>query len=1095
MLELVAAGLGPIVDQTFSKAYGATWVETVRSETTAATGKALPANNTDPQFLLNAMWHHWNQTLGRILGPAERNYVAELRDTRNRWAHLDANKPFGADDVYRAYDTAERLLKAVSAPEADELTRLKLQVLREGYDQATKQEVRKVAATATITGTPVAGLSPWRSLIDPHPDVAAGRYQQAEFAADLAQVLRGEASSEYQVPTEFFSRTYLTEGLRLLLETALLRLTGTGGEPVVELQTNFGGGKTHSMLALYHLFGGTTAGSLAGIEAVMQEASVNQLPEGVRRVVLVGTKISPGQPICKPDGTVVRTLWGELAYQLGGQEGYALVAEADQTATNPGDTLRTLLNRYAPCLILIDEWVRYACQLHDSNDLPGGSFDTHFTFAQTLTEAAKAADRALLVVSIPASEIEKGGERGSSALERLKNAVGRVDAPWRPASAEEGFEIVRRRLFQPIPTENFVARDTAVRAFTEMYRNNTAEFPMGCQESDYERRMRAAYPIHPELFDRLYQDWSSLDKFQRTRGVLRLMAAVIHELWTRQDPNLLILPATVPIDAAPVQFEMTRYLDDNWTPIIEKDVDGPHSLPLQIDGENPNLGRYSACRRVARTLYIGSAPTLRMSHRGLEDRQIRLGCAQPGESVAIFGDALRRLTDQATHLYVDGKRYWYSTQPSVTRLAQDRAAQQSEETVEEEIVRRLKEEQKNRGDFMAVHVAPPSPTDVPDEKETRLVILNPPQSHSRNAPTSAARVAAANLLEHRGLGRRFYQNTLVFLAPDQERVKELQQAVRQYLAWQSIENDSSTLNLDPFQTRQVTTKRDQSNDVVKQRLPETYCWLLVPGQSEPNKPIEWQELRLQGQDGLAVRAGKRLKTEEMLITQWAGTLLRYELDRIPLWRGDHVEVKQLVEDFARYPYLPRLQDSRVLISAIVNGVASLTWQQDTFAFADDWDETRQRYRNLCHTQNVLLPSEGRGLLVKPEFAQIQIEIEAKPSQPTPSLYIPTAPSNIGGVSNSQSGSLFGALTVGEDEQSDPRRFHGTVKLDSVRLSRDVGNIAQEVIQHLAGLMGANVEIVLEIRADVPDGVPESVARTVTENCRTLNFQNYGFETD
>ena len=184
-----------------------------------------------------------------------------------------------------------------------------------------------------------------------------------------------------------------------------------------------------------------------------------------------------------------------------------------------------------------------------------------------------------------------------------------------------------------------------------------------------------AYPIHPELFDRLYNDWSTLDKFQRTRGVLRLMAAVIHSLWERQDSNLLIMPANVPIDDPTVQFELTRYMEDHWVPVIEKDVDGANSLPLALDRENPNLGRYSACRRVSRTIYMGSAPIQKAANRGIDDRQVKLGCVQPGEAVATFGDALRRLTDRATYLYVDGKRYWYSTQPTVTRLADDRAAQ------------------------------------------------------------------------------------------------------------------------------------------------------------------------------------------------------------------------------------------------------------------------------------------------------------------------------------------------------------------------------------------------------------------------------------
>ena len=200
-------------------------------------------------------------------------------------------------------------------------------------------------------------------------------------------------------------------------------------------------------------------------------------------------------------------------------------------------------------------------------------------------------------------------------------------------------------------------------------------FRRSAANAEYEQRIKAAYPIHPEIFDRLYTDWSTLVKFQRTRGVLRLMAAVIHSLWEKGDRNPLILPANVAIDDPRVQSELTRYLSDNWVPVIEKDVDGPNSLPLKLDSELPNLGKFSACRRVARTIYMGSAPTTAAAHKGIEDRRVKLGCVMPGESPAVFGDALRRMAGAATYLYQDGPHYWYSTQPTVTKLAEDRAEQ------------------------------------------------------------------------------------------------------------------------------------------------------------------------------------------------------------------------------------------------------------------------------------------------------------------------------------------------------------------------------------------------------------------------------------
>jgi len=1009
---------------------------------------------------------------------------------------------FSTDDAYRALDSVGRLLTAVSAPEANEVEKRKMELLRLRFEEQRRAEARK-KAVAPVEGRPAANLKPWREVVTPHPDVASGRYQQAEFAADLWQVYLGEGSDEYRDPTEFFRRTFLTEGLKQLLTRAVERLSGSGGDPVVELQTNFGGGKTHSMLALYHLFSETPAADLPGVDNLLKENGLT-LPKSVRRAVFVGTKVSPGQTHKKPDGTVVRTLWGEIAWQLGGKEGYKLVKEADETATNPGDALRELFNRYSPCLILIDEWVAYARQLHDNSGLPAGTFDTQFTFAQTLTEAAKAAKKTLLVISIPASEspsprdgrerisdIEVGGERGRAALTRLKNAIGRVEASWRPASPDEGFEIVRRRLFQPITDPSkFVARDQVARAFVEMYGAQQQEFPAHCREASYERRIKAAYPIHPELFDRLYSDWSTLEKFQRTRGVLRLMAAVIHCLWERQDGNLLIMPANVPVDDPRVQFELTRYLEDQWVPVIEKDVDGPHSLPLALDRENPNLGRYSACRRVARTIYLGSAPIQQAANRGIDDRQVRLGCVQPGESAAIFGDALRRLTDRATYLYVDGNRYWYSTQPTVTRLAEDRAAQLREEDVLEEIARRLRLQARTRGDFARVHACA-SAGDVTDEREARLVILGPEHPHSARDPNSPALQEAARILESRGPSPRTYKNTLVFLAADQTRLRDLEYAVRQYLAWKSIWEERETLNLDAFQSRQAETKCGTADETVDARLPEAYQWLLVPNQPDPKGEVAWEEMRQQGRDALAVRASKKLKNEEMLLTELGGPRLRHELDRVPLWRGEHVSIKQLAEDFATYLYLPRLRDDSVLLDAIRDGLSRLTWQSETFAYADEWDEQSKKYIGLQTGPQVRVLMDERSVLVKPDIAAAQMEADrqaAGAGQLSAGEGIGIAVGPTGVTAKPEAGGETPAAV-----EQPPRRFHGSVALDATRVGRDAGRIAEEVIQHLVGLVGAKVEVTLEIHAEVPGGVPDHVIRTVTENCRTLKFRSHGFE--
>jgi len=995
-----------------------------------------------------------------------------------------------------------RLLTAVSAPQADAVNKMKLELRRLTFDEQVRSEKRKAGGSlieAAATGT----LKPWREIVTPHPDVASGRYQHAEFAADLWQVYLGEGSNEYKMPQEFFRRTYLTESLKSLLVGGVQRLSGKGGDPVVQLQTNFGGGKTHSMLALYHLFSGVNPGDLAGVDAVLAEAGVKSLPKA-KHAVLVGNRISPGNPSKKPDGTVVRTLWGELAWQLGGKKGYARVQADDEKATNPGDVLRELFKEYGPCLILIDEWVAYARQLHEQSDLPGGSFETQFTFAQALTETAKAAGNCLLVISLPASDtqgsphtqaddVEVGGVRGREALERLRNVVGRVESSWRPATAEEGFEIVRRRLFEPIPGNQYKQRDVTARAFAELYRTQSAEFPPECRNADYEKRIQAAFPIHPEIFDRLYTEWSTLVKFQRTRGVLRLMAAVIHSLWEKGDRNPLILPSTVPIDDARVQSELTRYLSDNWAPIIERDVDGSSSLPLKIDSEQAGtLGRVHATRRVARTIYIGSAPTAAAAHRGIEDRHVKLGCVMPGESPAVFGDALRRLASAATYLYQDGPRYWYSTQPTVTKLAEDRTEQltRDPDKVAQELDERLRTELRMTGDFSRIHPLPRTGADVPDDLDARLVVLPADFCYTKE-PGNAAETAAMAILESRGNTPRLYRNTLVFLAADKVRLKDLDEAVRRFLAWKSIVEEKDTLNLDPHQVRQAETQKQTADSVVLARLPETYQWILVPEQANPQAKTTWEAIRLSGGDSLAGRTSKRLRSDELLITALGSTILRKHLDDVPLWRGDHVAVKQLVDDFGRYLYLPRLAGPEVLVQAIRDGVSLLTWRSDTFGYAEAHDEDAGRYQGLQGGNLVTVTADCMGLLVKPKKARQQLEAEV-PS---------TKGGSTTGASDDGSTTTGGTGGTGDVEGSGdtppapqlPRRFHGAVQLDPTRVGRDAGKIAEEVIAHLTGQVGAEVSVTLEIEAMLPDGASDQIVRTVTENSRTLKFTSQGFE--
>ena len=1101
---LLAEGLLPFVGQHMSEATpaGHDWLELLAARDAAKYGTSKNLSGNDPQVLLRVVTEEW-RVFRDSLSRVEQSFATELRDTRNKWAHNDA---FSADDTGRALDTMERLLTAVGAvAQADDVRRLRMDHQRTVFEQETRKLVRQQDATVTVPGQ---GLKPWREVLQPHDDVASGNFSASQFAADLHVVARGEGAEEYVDPVQFFRRTYLTEGLRELLDRAVRRIGGDpNASPIINAQTNFGGGKTHSMLAAWHLFSGTPVPAFP--QDVQELVGDRRVPATVRRVAIVGTHLPP-MGDAKPDGTKVNTIWGELAWQLGGREAFQLVADADAGATNPGAVLRDLITRYSPCLILIDEWVAYARQLWGREGLPAGTFDTQFTFAQSLTEVVKTVPGALLVISIPASHdperdggsggsaIEVGGPNGQEALQRLQNVVRRVADQWRPASAREAFEIVRRRLFKE-PDARVLAEIAAVaRQFREFYLKHGGEFPREVIDPAYESRIRAAYPIHPELFDRLYQDWSTLDRFQRTRGVLRLMSTVVHALWVAQDASPMILPGTVPLDVANVASEITQYLPDAWKPIIDADIDGAGSVPLRVDKGRTTLGARGVTRRLARSIFIGSAPTLGSAHRGIERQRVWLGTAIPGDTVGNFGSGLELLSQQATYLYSEGSRYWYDTLPSVTRTAADQAETLRDRPEEAwaEIVSRLRGEQRARGGFAGVHVAPDSSADIPDSEEARLVILHPRCPHSKGDTGSAAMRFATDAFERRGSGQRTNRNMLVFLAADRKRLEELDEAVRQYLAWTWIAQRKEELNLTPQQVRQVETNRGRNDVAVTSRIAQTYHWALVPEQPEPSAPPVMGVEKADGaNERLAERVTDKLTRAGLFTSMVAARSIRLELEQklASVWGKGHVAVGELWGYYCRYPYLNRLRDRGVLDEGVLSALSSFAWEQEAFALADGYDEATGRYLGLTVPSGDAHFGQVRDttLLVAPDVASRQVA-ETAPGATPGTEGEGWTPARAGGGGPGGAG---GPTPAPLPPRPSNTRYFGVYTLDPERYGRDLSRLSQEILMQLAAVEDAQLEITVEVQARSAKGFPEEKVRTVLENARTLRFRQSSFEDD
>lgn len=939
-------------------------------------------------------------------------------------------------------------------------------------------------------------LKPWREVAVPHEDVLKGTFQQAEFAADLSRVHEGTATPEYQNPTLFFQRTFITEGMRLLLDSVVKRLAGKGGDPVIQLQTAFGGGKTHTMLAVYHLAkGDAPASDLPEVPAILDAAGVTELPRA-RVAVLDGIKSSPNQPVVR-DGQTIRTLWGDLAWQLGKAEGYALVADADASGTSPGKAvLETLLGRYAPCVILIDELVAYVRQFEESKALTGGSFDSNLSFIQALTEALKAVPTAVLLASLPESDKEAGSQRGVKALAALAHYFGRIQALWKPVGTEEAFEIVRRRLFSSINDK--LAAESVCRAFADYYTANSEDFPRETQESRYFDRLMHAYPIHPEVFDRLYEDWSSLDNFQRTRGVLKLMAKVIHRLWKDNDKDPLIMPGSFPLQDADTRNEVIYYLPQGWDPVVERDVDGERAETTEIENRDPRLGSVQACRRSARTIFLGSAPsTANQMVRGVELERVALGVAQPGQQVGIYKDALRRLGDRLHYLNSGNNRFWFDTRPNLRREMEERKRRfQDKEDVFPAIRDRVQKTFAS-GVFGGIHIFTAS-SDVPDDWQLRLVVLPPDAAFSRSGQ-SLAIDRATEILKNRGDQPRFKQNRLIFLVADYDSVSRLKDQVRSTLAWQSIVSDikEMKLNLDQFQSRQASKSLEDANEALRRMIRETYKWMVAPMQeARPGKglsDIQWEHFQVNpGAPNLSQEIERVLKENELLITEWAPIHLATVLKNW-FWKDDIKETSALNvwQQSCQQLYLPRLKDGTVFQHTLAAGEES----RDFFGFAQGKEDGR--YVGFTFGRRTSLFLDSSLLLIEPVTAAGYAEAQRAAEDAARQKAIGTAPGTTGTgeapprVEDSAKPTY--PTGGGAALQSVKKQFYGSIELDAIQAKKQFADLVDEVVLQFTSRPGVKVKIAIEIQAEAAAGFDDGLQRAVKENCNVLRFKNAEFE--
>ncbi len=1050
---------------------------------------------------------HWRDVFSNRF-PGDRsiqNRLYEIKTIRDEASHPGASDLDEEKTRVHMYMVADVLGKIGRTEEKGEVEKVRDDLFVHPEPQAAPQGEQPQATQGSfeeISTQRASELRPWRDVIRPNEDVTEGRFRQAEFAASLQRVYDGRArDNEYGNPVSFFNRTYITPGMRALLINTVQRLNGTGGDPVIQTKTGFGGGKTHSLIALFHLVrhadilidppSGSDSSTSREIQSILSEAGFNEHPSGLGEIaVLDGTHLSPTDQKKTETEDPLNTLWGELAYQLAGQSGYEIVREAARTGIAPGQAqLDALFEHVGPCVILIDELVAYCRNLENP--------ERTFTFLQALTQSVTANKDAALVVTLPEHDEEAGGERGMQILETLSRLFARIEAVWEPLAVNQAFEVVSRRLFGEVMNPD--ERDRTCEAFSRMYSNNRRNYPQGCGEQAYLERMKACYPIHPEIFERLYSDWSTLTQFQRTRGVLRMMASCVSYLYRQNDSSPLIMPANLPIRDPAMNSEFDRLLPGNWGPVIsEADSDGGRTDRIDETERFARAG--GAAKRIARTVFLGSAPGGAL--RGIDERQVRLGTTQPGDRVASYNEALLEMSKELHYLYSSDDRYYFHAEENLNKVATDRALQFSDTEVDRYIIDLLNSDVRRNNRDVIVYAN--GGAVIPDNSQVvRLVILPPDKAiNSRSAETNDAEAEARRaLLTNANDGNRIHRNTVLFLATKRDEARTLRQAVRNFLAWQSITqirngDDRRIAGLTGERANQANTGLRNADGAVRTALVSAYRWGLAPSQPDPQDAtrIQFSELRTNVSDqGEIVNAAfSRFVEEEALVDKISPVALARMLQQ-RVWEnpvyGDHIDVNALWEMLTSYIYLPRLRNRAVLQSCIEDGVVA-----GTFGYARDYNAETDEYRGLRYEGPLHDPALGMvinensgGVLVAPGRAAEEKQKEAdRQANETRDEDNPPAPGpySVNPINGGDTGP--DDLPPPGPKMLLPRRVRASKTVEGDLSLDDVGNLRNDIIRVLRD-GGGDVTVTITIEASKDDGFDEGVTRPVRDNSRQLGL--------
>jgi len=782
-------------------------------------------------------------------------------------------------------------------------------------------------------------MKPVYEVCEPRAEVLEGTLIEDIFAAELTPVVDGTAPDVYGHAETFFANTYPTEGLKALLHEVFSRIAGRGGNPLVRLETNFGGGKTHGLIALYHLAQSSQTAPGDLLEPELRPA------EPVRIAAVVGRDF--GAEGRDHEDIHTHTLWGEIAWQLGGESAFALVADLDRQGIAPsGDTLRKVLGD-EPALVMIDELGHYMRAVQGRRLAGRGTVaDQVPAFLQSLASAASTQPQAAVVITLTGEQdaYAEANEQLRRALGEVQSVAARQELVLRPTQDEEVAHVVVRRLFESV--DESAAEETAAvyhEYYQEAEEKQDADLPSRATRVNYRNELKHTYPFHPELLDILMKKTATIPDFQRTRGALRLLARVVRSVWERQDEDAwLIHPHHVDFADEDTRMDLTSRLGEEregFQPVIHADIyaDEEDSHAQELDRDWEARGKPPLASRLARVAFLHSLTHGRAGHAEVPD--LMLACLQPGLDAELLREAVEGLQNTCWYLHHDEHSYWFSKEATLNRVLDEYTEQVTVSQGKEEArkrIRRIYGAATLRPVFF-----PERPADVDDDSDRiRLCVMDFDFAGLRSGDSPPSSVQ--RIYERTGTneGFRQYKNALVFLLADGDQIERMTGAARTYLALQRIVNDPDVLSqLTETNQREARQRLGRAEVELRVAISRGYRHLIVPNPDAAEDDSGLQHIQLDVEKAAKIEEERSRGgggQEKVILDALAeiGKLMRADgpapapdlvLDMA--WpRGQQtMTTQELVRTFRRQARLPMLVDVHRLRATVRDGIEEECW--------------------------------------------------------------------------------------------------------------------------------------------------------------------------